>query len=323
MALASAGRLRLGVEIGGTKLQAALGVGDGRLVDVVKRRVEPTAGREGICQALAAMIPELCGRQGVAVDSALATGVGFGGPVDAARGLVQTSHQIAGWDAFPLAEWFRETLGLTIRLGNDSDLAGLAEATVGAGRGFSPVVYMNVGSGIGGAIVVAGRLFDGQGMGAAEIGHQRMTPVDPADPAGRWHTLEDLASGWSLARAAREAASENPISLLATAVAGDLSQVTGETLAAAVAAGDPAAVEVWNRAVNWLGVALANVTTLLSPQLLVVGGGVAETGDLLMNPLRAAVARHVFKPFAHTYRIVPAALGQDVVLHGALTMAGS
>lgn len=322
----------LAIEIGGTKLQAALGDGAGTIHARKRIRAFPEAGRSGICKQIASLITELLGESNTARETVEQVGIGFGGPVDAAAGRVVKSHQVAGWEDFPLVDWLREESGLDAVLANDSDMAGLAEAHFGAGRGEPLVVYMNIGSGIGGAIVQRGVLYAGQGSGACEIGHLRILPGAKGGP---WRTLESLCSGWSLAEAARSAADHAPESLLRSMVVDDREKIattlpsymryrqliTAEMLVEAVRRNDPTAKAVWHRAVELLAVAIANVTTLLNPSCFVLGGGVAQCGELLFDPLRRAVGHQVFEPFAETFRLVPAALGEDVVLHGALKLA--
>lgn len=305
----------IGIEIGGTKLQAGFGSAEGEIVSLVSVAADAKGGRQAICSQLVSLVEQLLNESGSSASSISGVGVGFGGPVDVAKGRVLKSHQVAGWDDFPLADWLKDQFGLEVALNNDSDLAGLAESRIGAGRGCSPVVYMNIGSGIGGAVTVGGELLTGQGFGASEIGHLR---VRPAATGGEWLTLEALASGWNLARRAQEVSQQCPDSLLAQFS----HPVATEHLVESVRQGDAKAVEIWTEAVENLGVAIANVITLLAPQRFVVGGGVALAGDLLFDPLRAEVDRHVFAPFRNTFEIVPAQLQQRVVVHGALLWAG-
>ena len=307
-------QMYLGIEIGGTKLQAGLGDGQGSLVRIERVRAEPRAGRPGICRQIAELVKRFANERA----KILRVGIGFGGPVSSAAGVVCKSHQVAGWEDFPLVDWFRDQLDLDAVLGNDSDLGGLAEACFGAGRGASPVVYMNIGSGIGGALIIDGQLYNGQGQGAMEIGHLRISPAETGVP---WRTVESLCSGWGLAEAARSLAEAEPTGLLRSLADERSGPVTTEVLCQAVRQKDPSAQKIWDEAIERLAVAIANVITLLAPQCFVLGGGVALVGDLLLEPLRAQVARQVFAPFADSYRIVPAGLGEDMVLHGALKLA--
>ena len=153
----------LGIEIGGTKLQLGLGEGNGKLAGLWRDRIEPANGPDGIRQQIIEAVPLLLDDVGLQASNLEAVGIGFGGPVDDARHTVIKSHQIAGWDDFPLAEWIGDFLKLPAYLANDSDAAGLAEAVTGAGKGRSPIYYMNIGSGIGGGFIVEGKVYRGTG----------------------------------------------------------------------------------------------------------------------------------------------------------------
>src|SRR3954452_19283158 len=188
----------LGVEIGGTKLQLGVGAGDGVLAGLWRGTVDVAAGPEGIRRQIVAAVPELLGRSGIDRAQVKGVGIGFGGPVDDATRTIIKSHQIEGWDDFPLADWVGGLLGWPAVLGNDADVAGLAEALFGAGKGLSPIYYITIGSGIGGGLIVNGEIFRGIGRGAAEIGHLRFGDF----------VLEEKASGWAIGRQAGEEASQ-------------------------------------------------------------------------------------------------------------------
>jgi glucokinase len=286
----------LGIEIGGTKLQLGLGPGDGHLHGVWRGAVDPAAGGEGIRRQIVAAVPELLA--GVDRLDVHGVGVGFGGPTDDETQSVVKSHHIAGWDGFPLAAWLHDLLGLPTVICNDADVAGLAEALHGAGKGLSPIFYMTVGSGIGGGLVIDGQIYRGVGKGAAEVGHLR-----PVYPLGEPHDdiLEHFASGWGIGRAAGS---------------------TGKEVADAARRGDPTALSILDRAVQALAEGICSVVKLLCPHRVIVGGGVSLIGEeLLFRPLRRYVAERGMVAFAGLTDIVPAALGEEVVLHGALALA--
>ena len=156
----------LGIEIGGTKLQLGLGEADGKLAGLWRDRIDPGRGPAGIRQQIVEAMPELLYQATLPLNALAGVGVGFGGPVDDAGQVVIKSHQIDGWDNFPLANWIGNFLALPAFLANDSDAAGLAEAVCGAGKGLSPIYYMNIGSGIGGGFVLDGQVYRGTGRGA-------------------------------------------------------------------------------------------------------------------------------------------------------------
>lgn len=311
----------LGIEIGGTKLQLGVGGGKGGPLEALERAdVDQAQGAKGIREQIARMAPPLVRRYGIQN-----VGVGFGGPVNAVAGRIIKSFQIKGWDNFPLCDWSRQTLGLPTALENDANLAGLGEARFGAGKEARVVLYSNVGSGIGGALVVSGELYvGGGGRAVAEIGHLRPGPEAEAPE----QTVESLASGWGMAeqtrarlRQANEAEKEAR-EQLRTRCAGEIDRLTGKMVVEAAAAGNTLAVEVFGQALRTYGWALAQAVTLLAPNVIVIGGGIAQIGDTrFFAPLRAEVDRYVITPLRGTYEIVPAALGEEVVVHGAIAIA--
>jgi glucokinase len=311
----------LGIEIGGTKLQLGVGPGDGTLAGLWRGTVDVAAGGEGIRRQITAAVPELLQQAGVERSAVRGVGVGFGGPVDDATRTVIKSHQIQGWDNFPLADWLTELLGWPVALGNDADVAGLAEALFGAGKGLSPVFYITIGSGIGGGLIVNGEIYRGCGRGAAEIGHLRV-PVQA--PAGIWRTtVEDTASGWGIEEEARlQAEDARWARALLRLAGGRREDITARHVGHAAELGDEFAWAILNPAWDALAEGICHIIALLCPRRIVIGGGVSLMGErVLLAPLRKRVAERVFRPFADCCDIVPATLGEEVVLHGALALA--
>jgi glucokinase len=303
----------LGIEIGGTKLQLGVGPGDGTFVaEPVRATVDRAAGAVGIREQIARHGRELVARHGIT-----RIGIGFGGPIDAAAGRTIKSHQIAGWEDFPLAAWCLDTLGVPAVLGNDADLAALAESRFGAGRGSDPVFYVTVGTGIGGGFVEGGRLYSGHGPAASEIGHLRPGPA-AIDPHA---TVESIASGLAIEAAAdAQFAGDEAFRRLVGIDAG--AKFTARELARGAELGNKAARDILDRATTTLGWAIAQVVTLLAPEVIVVGGGVPLVGErLFYEPLRQAVERYVFPPLRGTFEVRPPSLGETMVIHGALALA--
>jgi glucokinase len=316
----------LGIEIGGTKLQLGLGPGDGTLASLWRGIVTPADGADGIRRQIVAAVPELLASAERKPDELRGVGIGFGGPVDDATHTVIKSHQIAGWDSFPLADWIATMLGLPAALGNDADVAGLAEALFGAGKGCSPVFYITIGSGIGGGLIINGEIFRGSGRGGAEIGHLRIwTPdLNTTGDLKRPQLLEHVGSGWGIERLFREFVHRSPgdAYALLKLCDGKPATLTAQHVAAAIFNGDRKTQGLFEIPLEALADAICHVITLLCPRRIVIGGGVALMGEeVLFKPLRAKVAERVFKPFADIYEIVPAALGEEMVVHGALALA--
>ncbi len=311
----------LGIEIGGTKLQFGVGRGDGPpLVALERLDVQPRHGAEEIrrqIERVAGLLIEQYGVTGI--------GIGFGGPVDLRTGRTIVSHQVEGWKDFPLARWSQERLGLPTLLANDSDGAGLAEARFGGGKGHRVVFYNNIGSGIGGALVIDGRLYQGGSGVASEIGHLRPGPQAERPD----QDLESIASGWALTAAARKLVEakgpeDRDAADLLARCEGRTDRLNTKILAQAAESGNRLALAVFDHACQAVGWAQAQMITLLAPSVVVVGGGVSLAGEeTFMAPLRRYVARYVFPPLAGTFEIVPAALGEEVVVHGVLALAAA
>jgi glucokinase len=312
----------LGIEIGGTKLQLGIGPGDGTLRALWRDNVDVAAGADGIRAQITAAVPELLRKAHLSLSDLAGIGIGFGGPVDDATQTVIRSHQIQGWDNFPLADWVSDAVGLPAALGNDADCAGLAEALFGAGKGLSPIFYITIGSGIGGGLIINGEIYRGSGRGAAEIGHLGVMGLGVEnDPK---HPLERYASGWGIANSATVFALQGggSNSLLLQMVDGEPLSITTKHIAEAAGQGDGFAQSIITSAIFHLAEALCQMIVLLSPRRIVIGGGVSLMGEqLLFEPLRRLVAERVFEPFRDCYDIVPAALGEEVVVHGALALA--
>jgi glucokinase len=310
----------LGIEIGGTKLQLGVGRADGeRLVAVERRSVVAAEGAGRILDQIAEAAAPLLAKHRIE-----RVGIGFGGPVNAAEGRVLKSHQVPGWDGFPLVQWCHEKLGLPARLGNDCDVAALAEARWGAGRGKTTVLYVTVGTGIGGGLVLGGKLHGAGRPAVAEIGHLR--PGLEADMPDR--TIESLASGPAIARIARALAEQADHAADAGATdlrrrtTGDWSRLTARDVADAALSGNDLAQQALDQACRVLGWAIAQAVTLVAPEVVVVGGGVSLIGEeRFFDPVRRYAQRYVFPPLADAFQIVPAALGEEVVVHGALALA--
>jgi len=333
----------LGIEIGGTKLQVGVGPGDGTLAALWRGRVEPAEGADGIRRQLLEAVPTLLAQAGLVPGTLHGCGIGFGGPVDDRSKTILKSHQIDGWEDFPLADWVGDLVSVPAVLGNDADVAGLAEALYGAGKGLSPIFYVTIGSGIGGGLILDGQIYRGTGKGAAEIGHLQIT--GPAEGSDWWDrergqievetgTLESFASGWALERRLRETAGQDTsaCAALLALVDGDPGRLTLRHAAVAARRGDPVATALFDLLVSALATGLNRVVTLLCPRRVVVGGGVALLGeDLLFGPLRAALRDEPpdlaigweppFEPFLGETDIVPAVLGEEMVVHGAIALA--
>jgi glucokinase len=297
----------LGIEIGGTKLQIVVGDGAGRIVERFRFAIDKAKRAAGIRAQIETALPPLQAKW-----KPQRVGVGFGGPVDRKTGRIARSHQIEGWSEFDLAAWLRQLVSAPVCLDNDANVGALGEAVRGAGAGFNPVFYVTLGSGVGGGLVVDGKIYHGAAPGESEIGHVRL------DKSGA--TVEERCSGWAVDAKIRELKREGIKSALCDWI-GDSTGGEAKFLARALTEEDAAAWRILRETAEDLAFGLSHVVHLFHPQVIVLGGGLSLVGE----PLRAAVAealpRFVMKVFSGTTEVKLAALGEDAVPVGALLMA--
>jgi glucokinase len=308
--------LALGIEIGGTKVQAGIGSGNGKRLPkgLIRRDVVREYGAEGILRQIIVMVDELLESKRFGLSDISRIGIGFGGIVDTNTGVIVKSYQIDGWNNFPLKEWAEERWNKPVFIQNDASAAGLAEALCGAGRGCSRVFYITVGSGIGGGWIRNGKVDDGQGFGAAEIGHTWV----PDPVSGTPVELEQVCSGWSIGRRARSVSEYHPT--LMTELAGTLEKIDAKIVYLAAEQGDSAANLVLIQTCQTLGLAISNVIALLNPERIILGGGVSLMGNLFWDQLRKEIKSRAIPYFASQVELVPAELGESVVVIGALCL---
>jgi glucokinase len=311
-----AGPQAVGVDIGGTKIAAGVVAEDGTVLD--RTRVPtPPDDEAATLAALLAVVDELRDRnRGVEA-------IGLG-----AAGLVEWPGGHARWAPhntyrrLELRRLLHERTGLPTTVDNDANAAAWAEARFGAGAGSGDLVLVTVGTGIGGGLVLGGRLYHGQHGFAGELGHLIVDPDGDLCACGNHGCLEAMASGSTLGRLGREAAAADPGGRLAALAADAGGLVTGEVVFAAATEGDKAALALFERIGHWLGVGIASLVTIFDPDLVVIGGGVAATGELLLAPARSSFERYVHgRAHRDLPPVVPARLGPDAGLVGAATLA--
>jgi len=296
-----------GVETGGTKLQVVAGDAQANILDRRRFAIDPKRGAAGIREQIESGIADLLQKF-----EPLAGAIGFGGPVDWQTGEVRCSHQVEGWSGFPLGKWANSLIGTPVVVDNDANIAALSEALRGAGVGRNPVFYVTLGSGVGGGLVIGGKIFHGAKPGEAELGHVRL------DRSGV--TVEQRCSGWSVDKKIRNFCEQQPSSKFARAV-GNQRGGEAKAMGDALAEGDPAAVAILAEMAEDLGFALSHVTHLIHPEVVVLGGGLSLLGEPLRRAVAASLERFTMEAFRPGPQLQIAALGEDVVPIGCLLAA--
>lgn len=304
-----------GIDIGGTKIAIALETVRG---ERISSRQFPTCvglGPELILNNIVSAIREMSAE---AQTRLLSVGLGCPGSVDKERGLVLLPINLPGWHEFPIVNSIEERLGVPALIENDAKLAALGEYVRGAGRGFRDIVFFTISTGIGGGIIINGEIL--QRLGAGEVGHMTVMPDGPPCGCGSCGCMDALCSGAAIARRARALLAKGESSIIGQMVSHP-DEITAQTIAAAVERGDGLARRVWDEMIYFLSIGIGNVITILAPEAVILGGGVAASGEQLLGPLRPLVEQRARMIPVERVQILQAALAGESGLHGALVIA--
>ncbi len=307
---AEASRHWIGVDLGGTNIRAALIADDGRILARVRRETRGADGLEPTLARIAAAIEEV--RESEPSIAISGVGIGCPGPLDPRTGIVLRAPNLPGWIDVPLKAVLEGLVSMPVVVENDANAAALGESWLGAGEGASSLVLITLGTGIGGGIVLGGRIWRGALGFAGEIGHTMFVLDGHPCGCGNRGCLEQYASATGLVRRAREAIASGKRTSLGTRPA-----ITAAVIHQEAKAGDALALDLLAETGRILGIAIGSIGNFLNPEVVILGGGLSNAGTLLFDPLRAEVRKHAFAEVAETLRIVPAALGDDAGVLGA------
>jgi len=307
----------LAVDLGGTKIVAALVSAQG---DIIQREYRLSLAKEGpepVINRLLAMIGCILDKAKIKISQLMGVGIATAGILDARRGLVTASPNLPGWHDIPLRDIVKSKLGVSVYLINDASAAALGEHRYGAGRDVDNLIYLTVSTGIGGGIIIGGELYSGVDGCAGEIGHMTIETDGPQCSCSNFGCLEALASGTAVANEAISRVSRGEKSSLTEISGGRFENITAEIVGVAAWDGDPMACEIVAKAANYLGIGMANLVNIFNPEKIVIGGGMAHMGDMLLEPARRVVRERAFQLPAGRVNIVPAQLGDDAGVIGA------
>lgn len=310
----------IGVDLGGTKIDSILVDQNNVPLDNVEMLTCPEEGKDAVIERIIASINKLAAGLPRGVDDVRAIGVGSPGPLNKEKGTVVDAPNLR-WKDVPVTSVVRAATGLPVYLENDANVAALAENRMGAGRGTKNMVYVTVSTGIGSGLILDGRLYSGTTGAAGELGHVTVVPDGPMCGCGNRGCLESLASGTAIARRAKEVASRAAGAGILAAAEGKIEKIDAVLVSCCAEAGDPMAIAILRNAFEYLGIAVANIVNLLNVEMVVIGGGVSNIGDVLFDTVRRAVDLRAFPFMAKDAKIVPAALGVDAGMLGAACYA--
>jgi len=308
----------IGVDLGGTKIATGVCDETGRILIRDVRPTEAHKGTETVIDNIKASIRHVWQQLGPDCEIR-GIGVGSPGPLSSKEGIVYSSPNL-GWDHVPIRQILKDEFGVRVELGNDANVAGLAEWRFGAGEQCRNMIYVTVSTGIGGGIIVEKQLLLGSLDFAGEIGHITVVENGPLCGCGRRGCLEALASGTAIAKRAQERLRVGVPSIMAELVNGDIERVDAAIVAKADAAGDALASEILDEAIRYLSIGLGNLVTIFNPDRLVIGGGVSNMGDRLIGPLRRMILSRAIKESVRHVQILRAKLGSDAGMIGAMCL---
>ncbi len=308
-------RRAIGLDIGGTKIAGGVVDEAGAVLSEITEPTPETSDAAAVAPILLDIVERLRAKHG----DVAAVGVGAAGIVEwpAGRMLWAPNNAYQDW---AVREQLEAATGLPAVVDNDANVAALAEARLGVRR-YSELVLITVGTGIGGGLVLGGQIYRGPTGRGAELGHIVLNPDGPECGCGNHGCFESYASGTALTRMGREAAEDDPAGLIAR-LGAEQGEVTGKTVTAAAGQGDAVAVQLFERLGRWLGVGIASLANIFELEAVAVGGGLVETGDLLLEPARRAAREFAYAPQVRvTVPILPATHRSDAGMVGAALLA--
>jgi glucokinase len=311
--------LILGIDIGGTKLAAGVATPGGQLLASERRPTDAHDGPEAVIGRIVELARSVVAEAGVADQGVHRIGIGCGGPLDPWAGVIRNALNLPGWLDIPIVARIQEALGAPAFLDNDANAAALAEHRFGAGRGIDNLVYLTVSTGVGGGVILDGRLYQGENGNAAELGHISVDAAGRPCHCGSVGCIETYCSGTSIAARARESLAASDTRSTLRDLASDA--VTAEAVAVAARDGDELASATWDETMRLLGAGVVSIIHAFNPRLVILGGGVTRSGAQLFDPVRRVVEQRAMPWLREVVEIVPAALEDDTGILGAVAVA--
>ena len=306
------------IDMGAMHLSVALGDFSARILEETEVAFNIENGPTECLQQADHILRELLQKRSLSPTDLAAIGIGVPGPVIAEQGMVMAPPIMPGWDRFPIRATLENQWGTSVTLNNDAELGALGEWAYGAGRGGKNVAFIKVGSGIGAGLIINQQIYGGTTGSAGEIGHLTVDENGPLCACGNHGCLEAFAGGHAIASQARKLVVSGKRTLLSEK---SLDSITAHDVAEAARRGDLTAQEIIKRSGTFIGIAIAGLINLINPSTVIIGGGVAQVGDLLTGPIRQAVRERSLRASEHGVRITTAMLGRRSSLMGALVQA--
>lgn len=305
----------IGIDLGGTKINGALADMEGKVLAQYTIPTNASEGEQAVLGRIIEVIEKVMQKANKTTEEVRAIGIGSPGPLDAKAGLIITTPNLP-FRNFQLVKPITQKFNIPTYLDNDANVAAIGEYMLGAGKGTTDMIYITVSTGVGGGAILDGKVYRGSTSNALEVGHMTILPDGPKCNCGNHGCIEAIASGTAIARQAREAVDTG----IETSLSGyDL--VTSYEVFVEAQKGDKISKEILDRSFNYLGIAVANIITSFDPEMFVIGGGVSQMGAVLFDKVQEVVDKRCFKAMSGNCKIVPAGLGTDAGVMGAVALA--
>ncbi len=310
------------IDIGGTKIRSAIGDNQGHLLKKVKSFTKARAGAETVIKDILEISHQAIELTGITSSVLKGVGISFGGPVDFTKQKILKSQHVHGWDNLNLPKLFLKEFSLPCLIDNDANLAALGEKTFGAGKKVDSLLYLTISTGIGAGVIIDGKIWHGSHSLAGEIGHNIIDRTGPVCSCGKKGCLEALASGTALAKNTISFLKKNPQAKtkIKSLVSGSLDNITAITIYQAARQNDQFALKIVDEAIANLALGISNAVNIFDPQMIIIGGGITNEGEMFFEPLKKYVSQFSMFKQSFTVPIVPAKLGDDAGLKGALAL---
>ncbi|SKA86593.1 glucokinase [Clostridium sp. USBA 49] len=305
----------IGIDLGGTKISGALADLNG---NVLSKHTIPTKASEGenaVLNRIFEVIEKVMEIANKTSSEIKTIGIGSPGPLNAKTGVIITTPNLP-FKNFQLVKPLVEKFNIPTYLDNDANVAAIGEYMLGAGKGTNNMVYVTVSTGIGGGAILNGKIYRGSTSNALEIGHTTLLPNGPRCNCGNYGCAEALASGTAIGRQGREAVESGEETSLK-----NYENITSYEVFKEAEKGDKVSKDILDKSLNYLGIAVANIITSFDPDMVVIGGGVAQAGKIVFDKVQEVVDKRCFKAMSEYCKIVPAALGKDAGVIGAVALA--
>jgi glucokinase-like ROK family protein len=309
----------VGIDFGATHLGLLLADLAAHILEETEVALDIQQGPKTSLAEADRLVREMLTKAGLSLKDVLAIGVGVPGPIVTEAGMVLAPPIMPGWDRYPIRDSLEKLWGCPVLLNNDAELGALGEWAAGAGRGERNLAYIKVGTGIGAGLLLDGQIYRGVTGSAGEIGHLTIDENGPVCACGNQGCLEAIAGGRAIAQQAQEAVRKGQRTQLSSLPSVD--GITARDVAAAARRGDLLAQQILGRAGSYIGIAIAGLVNLFNPGMVIIGGGVAQTGDILLEPMRQAVQRRSLPAATRAVRITTAMLGRRSSSMGAVIQA--